>query len=122
MEITHQGTITIETERLILRRFELTDADAMFNNWANDEEVTKYLSWGSHGNIDNSISTISYWISQYNNNNEYNWCIALKETNEAIGSIGLVCVDDNLCSAGIGYALSMRYYHRSFKVYIKIYF
>jgi ribosomal-protein-alanine N-acetyltransferase len=65
MELSHKGTTTIETERLILRRFELTDADAMFNSWANDEDVTKYLSWGSHGNIDNSISYFSYIDSDF---------------------------------------------------------
>ena len=35
----HLGTVTLETERLILRRFELSDADSMFKNWAGDSEV-----------------------------------------------------------------------------------
>ena len=39
----HCGTQTIETERLILRRFRPEDADAMYRNWASDPEVTKYL-------------------------------------------------------------------------------
>lgn len=37
------GTITLETERLNLRRLEFNDAEKMFNNWCNDEEVTRYL-------------------------------------------------------------------------------
>ena len=32
--MNHIGTQTIETERLILRRFALSDAQAMFDNWA----------------------------------------------------------------------------------------
>ena len=44
----HCGTQTIETERLILRQFKSEDADAMFKNWANDEEVTKYLWYAGY--------------------------------------------------------------------------
>ena len=37
--ITHKGTQTIHTERLILRKFTVDDAQAMFENWANDENM-----------------------------------------------------------------------------------
>lgn len=42
------GTRKIETERLILRRFVMEDAEDMYNNWASDPEVTKYLTWPTH--------------------------------------------------------------------------
>ena len=32
--LNHKGTVTIETERLILRRFTMEDAGPMFRNWA----------------------------------------------------------------------------------------
>ena len=44
----HLGTVTIETERLILRAFEREDADAMFKNWASDPRVTRCLTWAPH--------------------------------------------------------------------------
>ena len=43
--MNHKGTKRIETENLILRRFEISDAEAMYKNWANDDEVTKYLKY-----------------------------------------------------------------------------
>lgn len=43
--MNHKGTVTLETERLILRRFVAEDANAMFNNLVNDVDVTKYLRW-----------------------------------------------------------------------------
>ena len=46
----HQGTVTLETERLILRRFAVTDAEAMFRNWASSEEVARFLTWEPHEN------------------------------------------------------------------------
>ena len=46
------GTKRIESERLILRQFVLEDDKAMFNNWASDAEVTKYLTWPAHKSLD----------------------------------------------------------------------
>ena len=37
----HKGTIILETERLILRKFKITDANCMYKNWASDDLVTK---------------------------------------------------------------------------------
>ena len=48
----HKGTQTIETPRLILRRAKMEDAEAMFRNWANDTEVTRYLTWPPHESIE----------------------------------------------------------------------
>lgn len=38
------GTQRIETQRLILRRFKIDDAEEMYNIWASDPEVTRYLT------------------------------------------------------------------------------
>ena len=40
----HKGTVRLETERLILRKFTPEDALPMFRNWASDEEVTRFLT------------------------------------------------------------------------------
>ena len=37
--LTHVGTKTIETKRLILRRFEYSDIDSMLRNWIADEQT-----------------------------------------------------------------------------------
>ena len=37
----HLGTKELESDRLILRRFTLADAKAMYHNWASDDEVTR---------------------------------------------------------------------------------
>ena len=50
--MNHLGTKRIETPRLALRRFTLEDAQPMFDNWASDPEVTKYLSWPTHDSVE----------------------------------------------------------------------
>ena len=39
--LAHKGTVTLTTPRLILRRFTVDDAQAMYDNWATDEKVTR---------------------------------------------------------------------------------
>ena len=46
----HAGTQEIETERLVLRRLTPEDAGMMYQNWANDPQVTKFLRWEPHKN------------------------------------------------------------------------
>lgn len=66
--MNHLGTKTLETERLILRRFTRNDAQDMFNNWAGDDEVTKYLTWPTHK--DTGVSK-AYIESRYDPRNPY---------------------------------------------------
>jgi len=63
--LVHKGTQTIETPRLILRRFTPYDAPAMFRNWASDPEVTKYLTWPTHQNMNVTASVLQDWVNSY---------------------------------------------------------
>ena len=58
-------TKTIETERLILRRFVAEDAQDMYDNWASDPEVTKFLTWPTHTAVEVSRKVLGNWISRY---------------------------------------------------------
>lgn len=42
--LTHIGTTTIETERLLLRRFEYSDDDTMLKYWIADEKIQSLYS------------------------------------------------------------------------------
>ena len=75
----HCGTQSIETERLVLRRFSIDDAEAMYRNWASDPEVTKYLTWPTHTGVEVSRAVLKDWISAYSQNDYYQWAIVLKE-------------------------------------------
>jgi len=63
--VEHSGTKTLVTNRLILRRFEREDAVAMYENWASDSCVTKYLTWPCHDNVETRKTVLSDWIKQY---------------------------------------------------------
>ena len=59
--LTHKGTVTLKTERLVLRKVEPGDAQAMFDAYANDPQVTKFLSWSPHGDVKNTRALLESW-------------------------------------------------------------
>ena len=106
----HQGTVRIETDRLILRRFKMEDAEIMYRNWASNDEVTKYLTWPTHADVNVTRSVIEGWIQSYANPDFYNWAIVLKTIGEPIGSLSVVKYDEKTASAVIGWCMGKRWW------------
>ena len=98
----HLGTKTLETNRLILRKFTVEDADAMFANWASDPEVTKFMTWPAHGSPEISAMVLNDWISHYGETKFYQWAIVPKDFGQPIGSISVVNQKDDVASVEIG--------------------
>lgn len=80
----HKGTVTIETERLILRRFTVNDVSAAFHNWTNDERVTEFLRWPTHKSIEITERVLNSWISEYEKSDYYQWAIVLKDVDACV--------------------------------------
>ncbi len=108
----HCGTKTIETNRLILRRFVIEDAQSMYTNWASDDEVTKYLTWPTHGNVDITKFILEDWIKSYDKDNFYNWAIELKEMGTVIGNISSVGCNDDVGRVHIGYCIGRKWWNK----------
>lgn len=108
--MNHIGTQPLETNRLYLRKIVRSDAQAMFDNWASDSLVTKYLSWQAYTNMQPVHDRIVGWIERYETTDFYHWGIVYKETNDLIGTIGLVGYDVTSDSCEIGYLLSRKYW------------
>ncbi len=109
----HCGTQRIETDRLILRRYVIEDADAMYKNWASDSEVTKFLTWQPHSSVDVSRSIIEDWLKEYSDEKYYQWAIVLKDNgNEPIGGISVVHMNEDISMVHIGYCLGRAWWRR----------
>ena len=67
MTVKDLGTKRLETARLILRRFTLEDAQKMYENWAGDPEVTKFLTWPTHESAETSRQILKEWVAAYDN-------------------------------------------------------
>ncbi len=124
----HKGTIELNTDRLVLRKFEIEDAEDMYNNWASDENVVKFLTWPVHKTVKVSEYILKEWIKSYDEKSFYQWAIVLKEYgNQPIGTISVVKCDDNTKSMEIGYCIGSKFWGKgivseSFKAIIKFLF
>ena len=112
--MNHIGTLDITTDRLTLRRFDMEDVEYMFYNWANDPEVTKYLTWKTYEKVEDAEETLKSWISQYDNKEFYNWAIELNDLEQPIGNISAVRVNNDVESVEIGYCIGKKFWHKGY--------
>lgn len=112
--MNHKGTVQLETDRLILRRFTINDAEAMFRNWASDDEVTKFLTWPTHSDVSVSKAVINSWMELYQKPEHYSWTVVLKEIDEPIGSIATVGQRDDIRMVHIGYCIGRKWWHKGY--------
>lgn len=110
--MNHIGTVAIETNRLLLRRFTPNDIEPAFQNWMHDDEVTKFLRWPAHASMQVTEEVVLSWVDQYKQNNFYLWAIILKEIDEPIGSISVVDQKEAVASVHIGYCIGRKWWRQ----------
>lgn len=108
--LRHLGTQELMTRRLQLRRYRVEDAEAMFNHWAGDPEVTKTLQWPTHENAEQTRELLRGWVKAYEGGQLYHW--AIEEGGGLIGDISVVRWSDSRLDCEIGYCLSRRHWNR----------
>ena len=106
----HLGTVELRTDSLILRRFTLDDAEAMYQNWASDPEVTRFLTWPAHADAGISRMVLESWIGEYGKDDYYQWAIEFE--NQPIGSVSVVNRNDAVRKVEIGYCIGRKWWHR----------
>ncbi|MBR1846344.1 MAG: GNAT family N-acetyltransferase [Bacilli bacterium] len=100
--------MTIETPRLLLRPLHEEDAQMMFDNWASDPEVTRYLFWNAHEDISMTRYVLSRWEEEEKDPSCIRFGIEVKEDHQLIGSIDVVRYVDGVPE--VGYCMSRRYW------------
>lgn len=110
----HKGTMEIETDRLVLRKFIARDANAAFRNWTSDEKVTEFLRWPTHKNIGITERVLNDWIAKYDALDFYQWAIVPKELNEPVGTISVVDMDERTEKIHIGYCIGSKWWHSGY--------
>ena len=103
--MNHIGTQKLETERLILRRYTAEDARQMFDHWAGDDEVTRYLTWPTHANVGVTEWVVDDWVKRYEQPDCYHWGLELKATGELIGDIAVVRIIEPVLEAELGWCM-----------------
>ena len=82
-----QAPQTLITERLMLRRPQLTDAPALFEEYCQDLEVTKYLIWRPHKDIEETLNFLTGALARWESGEELTWAITHKGNDRVIGMV-----------------------------------
>lgn len=102
------NTPTIETERLVLRRFTKEDLGALCAIFK-DEDVNTYLPWFPLQSIEEAKTFFEEkYARAYNQSRSYRYAICLKKDNIPIGYVN-VSVDEN---HDLGYGLCKEFWHK----------
>lgn len=85
--INNPFDVSLNSSRLTLRRINETDNMNMFE-YTSNPEVTKYLSWKAHSQIEQTNNFISKTNKEYDNYcDAYTWGVVLNNTNKLIGAV-----------------------------------
>ena len=109
------GTVTLETERLILRKATKEDAESMHKNWSTDEVTHAYDWFFKLDTLEDTERYIDEMIERYNGPMKtvyFNWVIEYKENHEIIGHILSNKFLRNHQVVEIGYSLSSKYFRQ----------
>ena len=107
------SNVILETNRLILRAWEITDLDDFFE-YASVEGVGEKAGWEHHKSKDKSLEILKMFIEE-----KKVFAIVLKENQKVIGSIGIEELSeeldkdlDNLVGRELGYVLNKDYWNK----------
>lgn len=98
---------TVKTPRLGLRRPQAEDAEAIFETYAQDPTVTRYLVWRPHQSIQTTREFIGQCLDRWNAGSAFPYVITRGGSNQAIG---MVEIRPGRFKAGIGYVLARKYW------------
>ncbi len=120
--LNHTGTLNLETDGFVLRKFKLMDAHDVFTNWASDKDSAKYNAWSVHTSQEVTKEYVAEWVEWYKKKNYYHWAITDKETEEVIGSVSVSNIRERKKYCEIGYTVAQKRWNQGIatEVLIKV--
>ena len=100
------------TERLRLRYITEADTQRIFDCWASDPEVTRYMTWTAHETAETTKGYMRYVLDEYKKADCYRWGIEISATGELIGMIDVVGYEEG--SPAVGYCSGRAYWGKGY--------
>jgi [ribosomal protein S5]-alanine N-acetyltransferase len=101
----------IETERLTLRKPRRDDAPAIFSAYAQDLEVTRYMTWRPHKSVGETYRIVELMLKLWDDGGAYSYVITLKYSDSAIG---MIAMHPEGFKVSIGYVLARQYWSKGY--------
>ncbi len=107
------GTKELHTDRLILRKLNIDDAEQLYLNVFSDDKTAQYMAWDVYSDIDSVKKCLTKWQEQYKLNECY-WGVFTKDTNTLVGAICLSNENSRANIAFVSYCLGSKYWGNGF--------
>jgi RimJ/RimL family protein N-acetyltransferase len=101
----------LETDRLVLRKPRMDDARAIFTGWAQDEEVTHYLTWRPHQRVEQTQAFVQSCLLAWEKQTRFPYVITLKKNGEVLGMIDPRI---EIPKVGIGYVTARTHWGKGY--------
>jgi ribosomal-protein-alanine N-acetyltransferase len=98
------GLERIQTARLVLRKPQAADAEAVFARYSSDPEVTRFLSWATHRSLDQTRAFLAFSDAEWDTWPVGPYLIESREGGQLLGGTGLA-FETQSCAA-TGYVLA----------------
>jgi ribosomal-protein-alanine N-acetyltransferase len=102
---------SLKTDRLRLRKAKLADAEAIFRQYATDPEVTKYVSWRAHRNLEETRDYMRMCSLAWDVGKAFHWVIEGADDKQVMGMM-IARVDAGKWE--LGYVLARQHWGRGF--------
>jgi ribosomal-protein-alanine N-acetyltransferase len=90
----------VETDRLVLRKPRLEDAEAIFARYASDPDVTRYLAWPRHEDVEQTRAFLRFSEAEWERWPAGPYLVEAKPDGRLLGSTGLAFETDHTASTG----------------------
>ncbi|KAB8135747.1 GNAT family N-acetyltransferase [Gracilibacillus oryzae] len=112
--IYFSGTPLIETERLILRKLEMSDVQKVYDHWLSDERVSDNRVSAPHQNISETVERMAEIVGNYAKKDFCWWGIELKTDYDLIGEIDLYNFDKDTENCEVSYSLGYNWWNQGY--------
>lgn len=96
---------TLETDRLILRRINMKDAQDIFE-YSRDAEVARHVLWAAQKDISEAKDYCRFMMKRYRQDLPSSWGIVDKSSRRLVGTIGYMDYREEHGSVEVGYSLA----------------
>ncbi|MDC7288709.1 GNAT family N-acetyltransferase [Blautia schinkii] len=107
-----QGTVRLETERLVLRRHILEDAHILYLCFGRDEKMYEYSGWNPYATEEMALETVQHFLESYSDTHFYGW--AIEYEGQLVGTIGAYDYDPKSSSIEIGISIARNSWGKGF--------
>lgn len=95
----------INTERLLLRRMTMKDAQDVYD-YSRDPEVAQHVLWSAQKHVSEAKEYIRYMNRRYRDDLPSSWGVIDKASGRLVGTIGYMDHSEDNASVEVGYSLA----------------